>query len=654
VCAGPFFAVADEHRGVPLRILCRASLADHLDAAPLFSLTKAGIDFYSRLFAEPYPFAKYDQLFVPEFNWGGMENVGAVTYTDDVVFRDPPTQDQLVRRAEYLMHELAHMWFGDLVTLRWWNDLWLNESFASFVAYLALEDIGGYGSVWQDFHHRMKLWAYREDQRPTTHRIADEVASTDETFLNFDGITYGKGAAVLRQLAASIGEDAFRAGMQTYFRRHRFGNATLADFLAALQEGSGIDLVQWAARWLRTPSLNTLAADWRAEGGRLTELELVQTAPDDHPVLRPHHVEIALVSEDGSTLSVPASIDDVKASVPAALGESAPAFVYPNHGDLAYAKVLLDPVSLAWARDRLGMLDDALLRQQVWASLWEMVRDQKLASQDYLALVRDSLRRDRDLTIVRLATSAAATAVARYTPEDLIDGEAHSFVAAARRAIDDAAPGDARVVWARSLVNVARSEEDVRLATALLEVPPDGLFVDQDMRWATAIRWAALALPGTDELLASERARDATDRGDRAMAAAEAAGPSAKDEVWARIHGGGYPSLRLAISAMGAFWQRSQRVALERFVPRFFSALPEVFADWEQEAARAYFTNLFPWHRIVQSTRDMVTDLAERGDVGPVLHRLLVEAGDDLDRALACRAFAAQSAEVGSAADLVE
>ena len=203
---------------------------------------------------------------MPEFNWGGMENVAAIGYTDTVIFRDPPTEDQLTRRAEYLTHELAHMWFGDLVTMRWWNDLWLNESFASYVAYLALDHMGGFPAIWLDFHTRMKMWAYREDQRPTTHRIADEIASTDETFLNFDGITYGKGAAVLKQLVAAIGPDAFRTGLQDYFRRHRFGNASLADFLAALQEGSGVDLVHWAARWLRTASLNTLAAEWQAEG----------------------------------------------------------------------------------------------------------------------------------------------------------------------------------------------------------------------------------------------------------------------------------------------------------------------------------------------------------------------------------------------------
>ena len=656
VCAGPFHSVSDLHRGIPMRILCRASLAEWLDAPALFALTKAGMDFYADLFAEPYPFPKYDQVFVPEFNWGGMENVGTVTYTDTVVFRDPPTEDQVTRRAEYLMHELAHMWFGDLVTMKWWSDLWLNESFASFVAYLALDHMGGYESIWQDFHFRMKLWAYREDQLPTTHRIADEVESTDETFLNFDGITYGKGAAVLRQLVAAIGDDAFRSGMQTYFRRHRFSNASLTDFLAALQEGSGLDLVRWAARWLRTPSLNTLAAEWRSEGGRLTGLDLLQTAPEAHPVLRPHHVEVALVGDDGVARAVAARIDEERAAVPGAVGQPAPAFVYPNHGDFGYAKVALDPVSLAWASEHLGRLSEPLLRQQVWASLWEMVRDRELASTDYLDLIGSRLPAERDLTIVQMVTSTAAAALARYVPEEMIDGRVHRFVSTARRAVDEAPPGDLRVLWIRALIGRASSEQDVRTATALIDVPPDGLAVDQDMRWAVAIRWAALGLPGAEERLESERARDGSDRGDRAVAAAGAArpDPSVKEDVWARIHEGGYPSLRLGLAAMGGFWQRHQREMLEPYVPRFFDGLPGLFVEWESEAARAYFTTFFPWYRIESGTADLVEALAGRGDLGPMLRRMLAEAGDDLGRALACRARAAGGGSGPSAADVVE
>ena len=642
VFAGDYAGVRDDHRGLPMGIYCRRSLLAHLDAEPMFAITKAGIDFYEDLFAQPYPFGKYDQIFVPEFNWGGMENVAAIGYTDTVVFRDPPTQDQLTRRAEYLTHELAHMWFGDLVTMRWWNDLWLNESFASYVSYLALDHMGGYPTIWLDFHSRMKMWAYVEDQRPTTHRIADEIPSTDETFLNFDGITYGKGAAVLKQLVAAIGLDAFRSGLQSYFRRHRFDNASLADFLAALQEGSTVDLVQWAARWLRTASLNTLAAEWQADGTRLTRLDLVQTAPASYPVLRPHHVEVALVGPDGRAQVLPAAVSGERSPLSGVAGLPVPAFVYPNHGDHGYAKVALDPVSTAWVRQNLGRIGDPLLRAQVWGSLWEMVRDRLLSSPDYLDLVRRVGVAEESLHIVELITETPAAAVARYLPEALIDAAAHRLVETARAAIDTLPAGDLRVLWCRALIGQARSAEDARLAATLVDVPPDGLAIDQDMRWAVAVNWEALGLEGAGDRLASERLRDSSDRGDRAMATAEASrpDPAAKEEAWQRIHNQGYGSLQLAMAAAKGFFRRSQRDLVEPYVPRFFAGLPGLFTDWEAEASRAYFRNLFPWHRIDASTREMVDGVLARGDIGPMLHRLLIEAGDDLDRAIACRKFA--------------
>lgn len=642
VFAGEYAGAHDDHHGIPMGIYCRRALLPFLDAEPMFAITKAGIDFYADLFAEPYPFGKYDQIFVPEFNWGGMENVAAIGYTDTVIFRDPPTEDRLTRRAEYLTHELAHMWFGDLVTMRWWNDLWLNESFASYVSYLALEHMGGYPTIWLDFHSRMKVWAYIEDQRPTTHRIADEIPSTDETFLNFDGITYGKGASVLKQLVAAIGPDAFRSGLQTYFRRHRFGNASLADFLAALQEGSELDLVEWAARWLRTASLNTLSADWGVEGGRLARLDLVQTAPADHPVLRPHRVDVAVVGGDGAEKILPASVAGDRGPVAGVTGLGAPVFVFPNHGDHGYAKVLLDPASTAWAKDHIGSLDDPLLRQQLWGSLWEMVRDRRLTSPDYLDLLRRTGTQEQSLHIVEFITESAAPAIGRYLPEGSIDGEAHRFVEAARAAIDTLPPGDLRVLWARALLGQARSADDARLAAALVDVPPNGLAIDQDMRWAAAINWVALGLPGAEERLESERVRDASDRGDRAIATAEASrpDPGVKEEVWQRFHSLGYGSLALTMAAARGFFRRSQRDLVEPFVPRFFESLPGIFTEWEAEASRAYFRNLFPWHRIEPSTREMVDGVLARGDIGPMLRRLLTEAGDDLDRALACRRYA--------------
>jgi len=642
ICAGDYVGVFDEHNGIPLGLYTRKSNAEYLDAEALFDLTKRGIDFFDDLFSEPYPFGKYDQLFVPEFNWGGMENVAAVTYTDSVVFKEPPTEDQLVRRAEFFMHELAHMWFGDLVTLKWWNDLWLNESFASYVAYLAMEE--EYPFIWQDFNFRMKLWAYREDQRPTTHRIADDIETTDETFLNFDGITYGKGASVLKQLVRTIGRDRFRDGLRIYFRRHRNGNATLADFLAALQEGSGVDLVGWAARWLRTASLNTLSVEWQEVEDRVTAMKLKQTAPDDHPHLRPHALGVALIDSTGELHTVDAVIEDeLEAPVDDAEGLPVPVFVFPNHGDHGFAKIALDPRSTSWAKANLGSIGEPLLRQQVWASLWEMVRDQQLSSLEYLGAIRTMLPAERSLPMVQMVSATALGAVGRYVPEHRIDGEASALVSAARAAIDSVPPGDLRVLWARALTGLAATPDDAAVAAQLLDDPPEGMVVDQNMRWSVAVRWVSLGLDGAAERMAAERDRDPSDRGDRAMAQAEAAtpDPATKEEVWERLHGSGYPSLHLALAAAGGFWRRSQREIIEPYVPRFFAGLPSLFDDWEQEAAKNYYAAFYPGYRIDESSLEFIAGVLADDSIGPMLRRQLVESADDVRRSLACRSLAA-------------
>jgi aminopeptidase N len=326
--------------------------------------------------------------------------------------------------------------------------------------------------------------------------------------------------------------------------------------------------------------------------------------------------------------------------IEAAEGLPVPAFVFPNHGDHGFAKISLDQRSTTWARGNLGSIDEPLLRQQVWASLWEMVRDQQLSSLEYLEAIRTSLPQERSLPIVQMVTATALGAVGRYVPEHRIDAEASATVAAARDAIREAPPGDLRVLWGRALLGLAVTPEDALLAAELVDDPPDGLSIDQDMRWSVAVRWMSLGLDGADERVTQERDRDGSDRGDRAMAAAEAARPDAdtKAEVWDRLHRSGYPSLRLALAAAGGFWSRSQRELLEPFIPRFFDGLSDLFGSWEQEAAKNYYAAFFPSYRVEDSTIGMV-DRVLAADSGPMLHRLLTESKDDLERALACRMF---------------
>ncbi|WP_437680199.1 aminopeptidase N [Sorangium sp. So ce131] len=663
--AGPYSGVRDEHRGIPLGLYCRRSLAKHLDAEELFTITKQGFDFYPSFFDYPYPFTKYDQIFVPEFNAGAMENVGAVTYSERMIFRDPPTDHQRLSRAEVVLHEMAHMWFGNLVTMRWWNDLWLNESFATYMSFLAMEQATRFQpAVWKVFNV-MKGWAYRQDQLVTTHPIAGELADTEHTFLNFDGITYGKGAAAMKQLVAAIGMPAFRDGMRRYFKRHQYGNATLREFLDALEEGSGRDLGAWSRVWLEQASLNTLTAEWETEGDRIGQLRVVQTAPADYPTLRPHRIDVALAREEAGALvvdSVPAEIDGATTEVAGARGRRAPLFVFPNHNDLTFAKIALDPGSLAFVREHMGRVEDPLLRQLLWSSLWSMVRDQKLPSPAYLALVRDKLPSEPDLSLVEPVLTNAVTTLARFVPDAMREAEASAFVGLALAALRAAPRGDAQIVWARALLNGAYAAPDLALAARLVdgELEVGGLEIDQDMRWTVAVKWVARGMAGAAERLAAERKRDPSDRGQRAALRAETARPdaAAKAAAWERFHEGGYGSLHLTGAAMSGFNWSFQRALLEPYAGAFFERVQQVFETRTHELASAYFTHLFPSYRVergvLERAEALLAALQKAPDGAPpakprlpMLLRMLREASDDLARSIACRELAAASGSGG-------
>src|SRR3954454_13296229 len=293
--AGPYHQVHSEHDGIPLGIYCRRSLAQFLDAEDIFEVTRQGFDFFHRAFDYRYPWPKYDQLFVPEFNAGAMENAGAVTFLEDYVFRSRTTDAAYERRAVTILHEMAHMWFGDLVTMRWWDDLWLNESFAEYVSTLATAEATRWQTVWTTFCEVEKAWAYRQDQLPTTHPIAADIVDIEAVKVNFDGITYAKGASVLKQLAHYVGQDTFLSAVRSYFRRHEFGNTTLQDLLDALAEASGRDLSSWSKEWLQTAGVNTLRPVFELDAdGSFSSFHVVQEAPEEHPTLRSHRLRIGL------------------------------------------------------------------------------------------------------------------------------------------------------------------------------------------------------------------------------------------------------------------------------------------------------------------------------------------------------------------------
>jgi len=652
--AGPYEVVRTEHKGIPLGLFGRRSLARQLEqsADELFEITRQGVDYFADLFDQPYAFTKYDQLFMPEFNIGAMENVGAVTFHDSFLFRDPPTETQRLERAEVVLHELAHMWFGNLVTMRWWDDLWLNESFATYVSFLALTEATRFTGAWKTFNSSVKLGAYHADELVTTHPISADATDTETAVLNFDDITYGKGASVLKQLVATIGRDGFRGGIRAYFRHYAWSTASLADFMAALEEGSGTDLGRWSALWLETASVNTMAAELTIADGRIADLSLVQSAPAAFPTLRPHAMQVALVTERGAALDIealPVRIDGPRLSVADAEGRSAPVLVFPNHEDHDYALVLLDEASLAFARTRLAELGDPLLRQLLWTSLWDMVRDARLRSTDFLEICRRILPDETDLELVDAMVIRIGRCLADYVPDARRLAESRAILDIALAALRTTDSPDARIVWMRAAIMAAATPADLEPLRALADGGQvvDGFAVDQDMRWNLATKAAAYGVDDAAELVATERARDRSDRGARAVIKAAAARPTAesKAETWRRINAEGYGSYHLTRAAMQGFVWPSQRDLLVPYREPFFQEVRRIFATHDHPFARSYLFNLFQdrWAEpeMLEGARQLLVEL---NPAETTLARQLNEEIDDLARAIRVRAYAESAA----------
>ncbi len=655
--AGPYEVVRTEHKGIPLGLFGRRSLARQLEqgADELFEITRQGFDYFADLFDQPYAFTKYDQLFMPEFNIGAMENVGAVTFHDSFLFRDPPTETQRLERAEVVLHELAHMWFGNLVTMRWWDDLWLNESFATYVSFLALTEATRFTGAWKTFNSSVKLGAYHADELVTTHPISADATDTETAVLNFDDITYGKGASVLKQLVATIGWDGFREGIRAYFRHYAWGTASLADFMAALEEGSGTDLGRWSALWLETASVNTIAAEVTIADGRIADLSLLQTAPAAFPTLRPHAMRIALVTERDGSLDIDAlsvRIDGPQMSVDEARGRPAPVLVFANHGDHDYARELLGETSLAFTRERLAELGDPLLRQLLWTSLWDMVRDARLRSTDFLEICRRILPDETDLELVDAVLIRVGRCLADYVPGARRISESRVVLETALATLRKSRSSDARIVWMRAAIMAAATPADLEPLRALADGREviDGFVVDQDMRWSLAMKAAAYGVEDAEELVAAERERDRSDRGVRAVIKAAAARPTvdSKAETWRRINAEGYGSYHLTRAAMQGFVWPSQRDLLVPYREPFFQELRGIFATHDYPFARSYLLNLFQdrWAdpEMLERARQL---LAELNPAETTLARQLSEEIDDLARAIRVRAYA-ESADQGS------
>jgi len=643
--AGPYAKVTDVHEGIPLGLYCRASLAKYLDPDELFRVTKQGFDFFHRVFDYPYPFDKYDQLFVPEFNAGAMENAGAVTFLEDYVFRSKVSRAKYERRAETILHELAHMWFGDLVTMRWWDDLWLNESFATYISTLCQAEATEYTTAWTTFANTEKAWAYAQDQLPSTHPIAADIPDVAAVEVNFDGITYAKGASVLKQLVAYVGRDEFLAGVRRYFRKHEYGNTTLADLLGPLSESSGRDLSEWVEQWLKTSQVNTLRPVFElTDDGRYASFAIEQTAVPEHPVVRNHRLAVGLYSEspDGLTRSSRVELDvaGARTEVPDLVGHPAADFVLVNDDDLTYAKLRLDERSLATLRTRIGAMPDPLARALCWSAAWDMTRDAELPAREWVQLVLAGVDAETEISVVQALLARVQTALNLYADPSWAPTGWAMLADHARAALEAGEPGsDVQLQWSRTLAAAARSEEHVQVLHGLLDGSqvPEGLVVDADARWAFLNGLVAIGAAGDAEIDAEE-VLDATATGARRAATARALRPTAesKEQTWQQaFHDDDVPNA-VHEAILQGFWHPAQREITAPYVDRYFADIRSLWDRRPGEIAKNAVQYLFP--AIVEPRTVAAADawLADT-EQPPPLRRLVSEGRDGIARALRAR-----------------
>jgi aminopeptidase N len=627
IVAGPYHQVTSEHDGIPLGIYCRRSLAGYLDPEEIFEVTRQGFDFFHNAFGVRYAFGKYDQVFVPEFKAGAMENAGCVTFLEDYVFRSRVTDFARELRGDTILHEMAHMWFGDLVTMQWWDDLWLNESFATWASALAQAEATRWSTAWTTFCQLHKAWAYQQDQLPSTHPIAADIPDIAAVEVNFDGITYAKGASVLKQLVAYVGRDHFLAGVRRYFAEHAWGNATLGDLLGALQESSGRELSGWSKQWLETAGVNTLRPEYDLDGeGRITEFAVVQTAAASHPVLRAHRIAVGLYDRTDAGLirrrRFEADIAGERTVLDALAGEPQADLVLVNDEDLTYAKMRLDSHSLATLISGIGEFTESLPAALCWAAAWDMCRDAEMAARDYVELVTAGVDHVEDISVVQTLLRQATSALRRFTDPAWRPGGANEAAGVLLGLAERAAPGsDRQLAFLQAFASLATSSSDLALLSGLLDGSAymDGLVVDTELRWRLLHRLCSQGAAG----------------------AAEIPEAAAKEAAWQAIVSGTLPNATFRATLNG-FVDPDRADLLAPFTARYFEVVGDVWRDWSSDMAQWFTSNAYPLAQVSEETVELTGAYIEQNDPPAALRRLLVECRDSIERALRCQARDAQ------------
>ena len=647
--AGPYTEwrdslVSSDGREIPLGVFCRGSLSEYMDADYIFQKTRDGFEFFEKLFDYPYPFGKYDQLWVPDFNAGAMENAGAVTFTENYVFRSAVTDAIRERRVVTILHELAHMWFGDLVTMKWWNDLWLNESFAEYVSTLATAEASEWTEAWTTFAALEKNWAYRQDQLPSTHPIVATINDLEDVQVNFDGITYAKGASVLKQLVAWVGRDEFFRGVASYFKKHQWQNTELSDLLVELEKESGRDLSHWSKLWLETAGVNTLKPEIADSKGQITSFKVIQTTQDGHDYQRPHRMGIGFFNLEGGKLKrtqhIELDIDGANTEVSELIGMERPDLVLLNDADLAYAKVRLDAPSRLVALENLSGIEDSLARTLVWTAAWDATRDGEVPARDFIKLVLDHIASETESTTVTTLLRQLITTGTLYVAENARQETLSEIADGLISLAESAAPGsDNQLQFAKFVPQFARQGAQLEWLVGLLNGTKEiaGLTVDQDLRWEL-LTGAVIGGAAGEEEIAKELASDNTAGGQKFAAACRAALPSraAKAEAWRILTETQDYSNTLVNSASLAFGRVNDLALLEPYAKAYMDVALKIWNERSYHIASYLLTNLYPIQLANTELKSLTEQLIASPEVQerPALRRVLVENLAGLERGL--------------------
>ncbi|WP_159603843.1 aminopeptidase N [Agromyces humi] len=656
--AGPYAVVRDEltsadGRTIPLGVFSRKSLSQFLDADYIFEKTKQGFEYFEAKFGVPYPFAKYDQLFVPEYNAGAMENAGAVTFTEFYVFRSKVTDAVRERRVVTILHELAHMWFGDLVTMKWWNDLWLNESFAEWASTIATAEATEWTEAWTTFNSMEKSWAYRQDQLPSTHPVVATINDLEDVLVNFDGITYAKGGSVLKQLVAWVGVDAFFQGVSAYFQKHAWGNTTLADLLAELETASGRDLSDWSGLWLETAGVNTLRpAIETDDDGVITTFAVLQSATDEHPTIRPHRLAIGFYNLTEGKLvrdhRVELDVDGERTEVAELVGLRRPDLVLLNDDDLAYAKIRLDEASHGIALANLSEIESPLARALVWSSVWDATRDGETRASDYLALVLGNIASETESTTLRIVLANAVLAASAYVAPERRAEARRSLADGFWRLAQEAEGGsDAQFQFVMNFAAIAEAGSHVDQLAALYDgsLELDGLEIDTDLGWELLIALVAAGRAGDAEI--DERlAGDNTATGQQSAAHARAAIQTieGKERAWASLIDVDTATNTVVRETAEGFLRANDPALLEAFVDRYFAMLERIWDERSYAIAEKLVDGLYPSPLANRALADASRTWLDAHPDVPALRRLVIERLAGVDRALVAQERDAQDA----------